>query len=767
MAPRIRPFVWLILLSFLLLNVESKRPPRPPPPSPKPPKPPPKRLRSPPPQPVEYVQVTVTVAGQLLVSTAHSEPAQNMTVEDIELTLNPNSDIFHHLYDTASDSSTVALRVELNTTRRVMTGDNLETPIHFNITSDLARKLDLVPDATGAPTNGTLASRHRRRLSDTPNNPGRRRALTEEQSRARRMILDFHGTRRSVAEVEQLSSLLSRLGSSGSTLVPRATDVVVKNNVGTKDLFIINGQPQNITSMTFLFKSTKCNISTGFKLDTLKQYWYDQGDNAPIVATLQRYYSVCSYEQLQFPPDLNQVFEVDIDCVGNGTRGPYNLRNGYGNGADNENELSVLPELAKAYLKKNDMAAYNLSAHMRRFVSIWPFNAVDTVVNWDGYADIGCPGPPYVCRTFLNHDVKRRQPSLVTVFQELGHNIGLWHSASIKCAGDVCQEDDRGDFSDPMGKARFLDLNKTLVCLSAPQAYKTGWASPVKYGNFDINTLEEGKMYDVTLPAMALSKNNMLRIWIDQTGLMVNTTPKPQRAVFISYRVRQPGVGTYDSGIPDELDKIIWIHQYDETANAMSATMNPISLALLTDQPGYTIEGIGSLPTFFSMDNATGPGLGGLLVVVKSKTDLAAVVTLCRFSVKKEDNCEDSIDNDCDGLLDKDDPDCGGPIPEPNSPPPPPPKYFRPRSPPPSPPPPGTSFSPPPPPPGKKKQPPPPPLQSPLFPVVFVSSSPPPPSPSPPLLPPPPPPPSPPPPSPPPPSPAPPPKKKKPPPPPS
>ena len=60
---------------------------------------------------------------------------------------------------------------------------------------------------------------------------------------------------------------------------------------------------------------------------------------------------VCTYNQLRFVTLSNFVHDVDVPCVGNTSRGPYNLRTGYGNGVNLDNELFALPELAKMYLR--------------------------------------------------------------------------------------------------------------------------------------------------------------------------------------------------------------------------------------------------------------------------------------------------------------------------------------------------------------------------------------------------------------------------------
>ncbi|GIL77138.1 hypothetical protein Vretifemale_6692, partial [Volvox reticuliferus] len=53
--------------------------------------------------------------------------------------------------------------------------------------------------------------------------------------------------------------------------------------------------------------------------------------------------------------------------------------------------------------------------------------------------------------------------------------------------------------------------------------------------------------------------------------------------------------------------------------------------------------------------------LGNVTIRVKSKTPQAATVTVCRAIRVNEaglNTCSDGLDNDCDGLVDNDDPDC-------------------------------------------------------------------------------------------------------------
>ncbi|GLC65989.1 hypothetical protein PLESTF_000369900 [Pleodorina starrii] len=221
-------------------------------------------------------------------------------------------------------------------------------------------------------------------------------------------------------------------------------------------------------------------------------------------------------------------------------------------------------------------------------------------------------------------------------FQELGHNIGLAHSARMACTGASCFKDEYGDFTDPMGSANPLDVEKTLICINAPQSYKAGWSKPIAGGHLNaFADLRPGIPQEFSLPAMALTKNNMLRIVTDTTNSIVNDAPTSaafQRALFVSYRV----------------------HEFIQTANAMSADPNHPS----TLHMAGLIEGPGNATTYTQMIT----GSGGIRIALKSRTALAATVTVCRFLNQTEAvgsrSCSDGADNDCDGLVDLDDPDC-------------------------------------------------------------------------------------------------------------
>ncbi|GIL77139.1 hypothetical protein Vretifemale_6690, partial [Volvox reticuliferus] len=144
-----------------------------------------------------------------------------------------------------------------------------------------------------------------------------------------------------------------------------------------------------------------------------------------------------------------------------------------------------------------------------------------------------------------------------------------------------------------------------------------------------------------------------------------------ERALYVSYRVRQGAPGSYDSGLQDDLNNRVWVHEYNETANAIPANyrMPPLSLAVLSDdiirdpstkQPSLpVVSGYGALPRTYSQFI---PGRGGITITLKRKTSQVAVVSVCRATSLNETGfCSDGIDNDCDGLVDVTDPDCPQP----------------------------------------------------------------------------------------------------------
>ncbi|GLC65988.1 hypothetical protein PLESTF_000369800 [Pleodorina starrii] len=471
------------------------------------------------------------------------------------------------------------------------------------------------------------------------------------------MVLDFHGTRRSVQELHTLLGIFQSLKVNAMAQVPKSFEPVVISKNVDKDLFVINGEPQNITSLTFVFKSSSCGVAPKLNSDIVRSWWYDSGDNASVSATLQRYYNVCTYNQLTFRPENNLVFDVDIPCTGTTSIGPYDLRTGYGNGRNLDNELKGLAELGRQHL----MAAMGCAA--------------------DGD-----------CYSWLNPRLEDDSLVLPIAFQELGHNIGLTHSARITCeANGKCTKDEYGDPADPMGYTWVTDPKTQLTCTNAPQSYKAGWSTPIANLNA-FAELKPGSPREFSLPAMGLNKSNHLRIVTDQSNPIIDDNIKlPQRALFVSFRVAQSGPGAYDSGLLADYLSRVWVHEYNSTANGSPGALAnpPLVLAMLSsDTPAPRVKDWAGTPqgTLSSVFTQLVPGLGGIAIAVKNRTDQAVTVSVCRFLRPTEDGpvtCMDGQDNDCDGLVDMADPDCNPKLrPPPPLPPaprsPPLPRYIRP-----------------------------------------------------------------------------------------
>ncbi|GIL58793.1 hypothetical protein Vafri_13785 [Volvox africanus] len=589
--------------------------------------------------------VTVYVRGTVNVFMAHGEPTTNITETQ------PEPEIIYTLADKQNENGpTTSIRVDFGEQAdSLVTGDVVQAPLSLQLSTRQAERLGLLPPGA----SGTS----RRLLSD------------ERYDHVRRMVLESHNTRRSLAQVVDLLRALNTIGGSAGRQQLKVGDAKILANTIAQDLFIINGQPQAISSLTFVFKSTSCGVLPKLNASAVQSYLYERDEGAPVVATIKRYYRSCSYNQLVLNPENNLVFDVDIPCVGNTSLGPYNLRTGKGNKKDMDNELWGLVELAKQYLKENSRALFSRWMSFRRKIIVWPFNWRSRIVEFSGLANMGC-SEDLDCITWLSPDVGMDSINVPVAFQELGHNIGLAHSARLTCTWRGCTQEEYGDWSDPMGATNPRDPAKGVVCMTAPQAYKAGWASPIPGGNIRASDLPVGIFRDFSLPAMALNKTNMLRIVTMPAGTVANNSAL-ERALYVSYRVRQSTPGAYDSGLQDDLNNRVWVHEYNETANAIPANyrMPPLSLAVLSDdivrdpstkQPSPPIvSGYGVLPRSYSQFL---PGRGGVTITLRRKTSQLAVVSVCRATSLNETGfCSDGIDNDCDGLVDVADTDCPQP----------------------------------------------------------------------------------------------------------
>ncbi|GLC75997.1 hypothetical protein PLESTF_001716000 [Pleodorina starrii] len=243
-------------------------------------------------------------------------------------------------------------------------------------------------------------------LGLTPGSNGRR-LLSEEHETVRRMALDFHTTRRSLQEFNTLFDLIAAvrppvdvLAAAGATdaaaaddqpvpvAKPKAVDFVVIGKDTEKDLFVANGQQQHVTSLTFVFSVKTCGQNPATSAEKIKQAWFNSaaGSNGPYPANLQRFYEVCSYNQMTFRSENNLVFDVDVPCTGQMSRGKYDLKRGRGNGWDTQNELFALAELAREFVQKTNKTLFADWANYRRKIMIFPFNWASEIMPMAGLA---------------------------------------------------------------------------------------------------------------------------------------------------------------------------------------------------------------------------------------------------------------------------------------------------------------------------------------------------------------------------------------------
>ncbi|KXZ54580.1 hypothetical protein GPECTOR_4g645 [Gonium pectorale] len=336
-----------------------------------------------------------------------------------------------------------------------------------------------------------------------------------------------------------------------------------------EDLFVVHGQTKNITSLTFIYRS-ECGVANPMTPELIRKYWFGLG------ATVQQYFETCSYGQLRFPEERNKVIgPVDIPCAGTAGGYKYDLANGNGMGNDPpdlEGELWALPSLALEHLQKAVPACR--------------------------------PGDFDRCNVWMNPEPRDGvAPDVMTVFHEILHNIGLRHSAGPKC-------DDSGCWIE--------------------QSYKLGWSHAVSGGGeIQLVKLVPGTNYEYTLPAAANSNYNMLRIMVPQEGMPAGQ----ERAVFVSYRVRPgPGDGTlYDSGLTDDQDVSLRIHEYNETANEAAASQSPLLLATLSLGGPASEPGRAALGSSSSYHYSPLGAQYGLKVTMASGSAAFAHVVLCAY----------------------------------------------------------------------------------------------------------------------------------------
>ncbi|GIL96737.1 hypothetical protein Vretimale_2544 [Volvox reticuliferus] len=350
-------------------------------------------------------------------------------------------------------------------------------------------------------------------------------------------------------------------------------------------------------------------------------------------------------------------------------------------------------DLAGGYVQ--DTLRQNISSIKQR-IAVLPVE-VSQNCYWSGMGSVGCTGTR--CYSWING---RYAQDLTVYMHEMGHNMGLQHSGRAGVTYEY------GDASCTMGQGK--------TCYNAPNMWRLGWVSPLPGGDLNGATLEVGRPKRFVITGQSRSQQSIVRInptWTLTGNERNSTTSTLAPVYYISLRIQEP---PFESLSPSVTRVYVYTSQATQAVN--SYTRSTLQAVLNVDN-----EFRAAMPY-------------GIVVRVNSLSSSNSSINICRANGESEaqggsNSCFDGRDNDCDGLVDEEDPDCSGDGTQSVASPPPPaiskPRLIQP--PPPSPPPP----SPPPPSPSplRRSPPPPPPRPSPtppLSPLLPPRRSPPPPT---------------------------------------
>lgn len=219
-----------------------------------------------------------------------------------------------------------------------------------------------------------------------------------------------------------------------------------------------------------------------------------------------------------------------------------------------------------------------------------------------GWSGLGMVGGPYAW-------IKGGHTNIIdTYLHEIGHIIGLQHSS--------VPGSEYGDSSSPMG-----NCCDTPRCFNAAQQWQLGWVVPINLNNHvnHTTTLFNRWQY-MTLPAMTVNSQSVIRLFDN---------------MFVSFRKNH----RYDSGLRSTYYDRLNVHVYNGS---------------ITYSHGYLSELIALLPLGRVWN------IRDISVQFKEVQfmSLNAIVGFCKRSSMFEENCVNGEDEDCDGLIDSEDPDC-------------------------------------------------------------------------------------------------------------
>ncbi|PNH06210.1 Autolysin [Tetrabaena socialis] len=217
--------------------------------------------------------------------------------------------------------------------------------------------------------------------------------------------------------------------------------------------------------------------------------------------------------------------------------------------------------------------------------------------------------------------------NVMALMHELGHNHYL-HHANDSYGCEYC------DWSSLMGGCC------AVRCHNAPHNWQLGWGAPLAVLSSATLPLNTFLYFD--LPAQnAAADANIL--WLQPDWMPYGSRAAANAfpvSYYLSYRIDS---GKYDTDMPDTYLYATNVYFWDGPTQT-TVRRSRILASVFTDEE-YRNAGERWVV------RQTAHGVGG------------GRVGVCRYSEEVETSCGDGQDNDCDGLVDWDDPDCSQPQP--------------------------------------------------------------------------------------------------------
>ncbi|KXZ51287.1 hypothetical protein GPECTOR_13g774 [Gonium pectorale] len=398
-------------------------------------------------------------------------------------------------------------------------------------------------------------------------------------------------------------------------------------------------------------------------LSDMLNFLYGNGTTSRVNNNLNNYFLQCSYNKTFFKPENVAIVRVPIrSCSGvlynnslvSGSVGSrVNASLGivdwwsYSDYCDASEQAAWIREAeaegrAQSATNPGLERILRYTKPRRRNIYVLPNNAK---CPWDGFGDVTCTTP--TCTTFvLGKSLRINDTAAAALVHEQMHNYGLEHAG--------IEGDPYGDTTDVMGDARLA--KGALMCSNAPNMYRVGWATPTANGNITSSNFTGTKnvLDGLAIPAASLTDANMVILNLAVT----NTSASRLESIdtyYLSYRVRASAADKYDGGLPSSVSRRLFIHKYNGIQDERVFGFRPVLMQTLNTvtNPRYWPPSDVTYP----YDLATGRG-GFFRVDLRATNATHAVVSICRATGKTETACNDGLDNDCDGAIDKADADC-------------------------------------------------------------------------------------------------------------